>query len=57
MSGYKMVQTNYKKLDCPFSIRIPHKSHKQYKALSGFGRKQVQYKIVLSLKRYIYQVE
>ena len=44
---------DYQRLDKPFSVRVPKELHKKYKSLSGFERKQIQYKIVMSFKRLL----
>lgn len=35
----------FKRLDVPLIFRVPHKTHKEYKALSGFEKKAIQYKL------------
>ena len=50
-------QQDFKKLDIPLSFRVPHKTHDKYKSLSGFERKEIQYKfnmwIIKQLKKVI----
>lgn len=46
-------QKNHQKLDRPLSFRVPHKTHKQYKSLSGFERKEITYKLIKSLQRMV----
>jgi len=48
---------NYQKTDKPLSFRVPLNIHKGYKELSSFGRKQVQYKFNLWIKRQIESIK
>ena len=47
------MPTNYQKLDVPLSFRIPHDMHQKYKSLSGFERKEIQYKLTKYLARLL----
>jgi len=48
--------TNFNKLDVPLSFRVPHKIHSKYKSLSGFKRKEIQYKFNIWLKKQLDKV-
>jgi len=49
----KNKQSGFQKLDRPFSVRVPHETHESYKGLSGFDRKEIQYKVVKYLKKLL----
>jgi len=44
------------RLDRPLSFRVPLKVHNAYKNLSGFGRKEIQYKFNLWIKKQLKKV-
>lgn len=44
---------NFQKLDKPFSVRVPHALHESYKHLSGYERKEIQFKVVRYLKKLV----
>jgi len=48
---------NYNRLDIPLSFRVPLETHKKYKSLSGFGRKTIQYKFNIWIKKQIKGLE
>ncbi len=48
-----MVKTNFQKLDQPLGFRVPFDVHKGYKNLSGFQRKEIQYKFNLWIKKQL----
>lgn len=48
---------DFQRLDRPLSFRIPIKIHEKYKNLSGQGRKTIQYKFNIWLKKQLNEVE
>lgn len=48
-----MRKIDFQKLDRPISFRVPHKIHSKYKSLSGFERKEIQYKMIIKLKKLL----
>lgn len=54
---YDKDKQDYQKRDRPLSFRIPHKVHSTYKSLSGFGKKTIQYKLILWLEKQLKKVD
>jgi hypothetical protein len=48
---------DFNKLDKPLSFRVPHKLHDQYKSLSGYERKEIQFKFINWLKKQLSRCE
>jgi len=44
---------DFQKLDKPLSFRVPHETHIKYKSLSGFKRKEIQYKFNKWIERQL----
>jgi len=51
-----MNKINYQRLDRPLSFRVPSDVHDKYKGLSGFGRKTIQYKFNMWIKKQLNEV-
>ena len=47
----KIVKPDFNKLDVPLSFRVPHSLHDKYKSLSGFEKKEIQFKLIKYLKQ------
>jgi hypothetical protein len=46
-------KTDFQKFDRPFSFRVPHDMHETYKRLSGFERKEIQFKMAKYLQKLL----
>jgi len=52
----RTLMADSQRLDRPLSFRVPLKVHNAYKNLSGFGRKEIQYKFNLWIKKQLKKV-